>query len=121
MGSMLSAHCRECQASFDGLHLGAGMLEFTRYCAVPALCQNCQTVVDQDYLDPAPRCPDCGGEVHFYDDPELRGEPPPEDNPFAPLSWRLPGGRVVTLSEEGSLCPRCGIGALSFVQVGAFD
>jgi predicted amidophosphoribosyltransferase len=118
---MLSAHCGECHASFEGLHLGAGMLTFTQHCAVPALCSNCETIVDRDYLEPAPRCPTCGGEVSFYDDPELRGGPPPEDTFFAPLSWRLPDGNVVTLSPEGSLCPRCGAGALSFHQVGAFD
>jgi hypothetical protein len=112
---MLSAHCESCQATFDGLHLGAGMLGFMEHCAVPALCPNCRTIADLDYMDRSPRCPRCKGEVGFYDDPELRGEPQ------GWLSWNIPDGRVVTLSEEGSLCPRCGAHALSFLEVGAFD
>ena len=66
-------------------------------------------------MDPSPRCPHCAGEVRFYDDPELWGEPQ------SWLSWNIPGGRTVTLSETGSLCPRCGAHALAFLEVGAFD
>jgi hypothetical protein len=118
---MLSARCEGCQATFDGLHLGAGMLGFMEHCAVPALCSNCRIIADVDYMDRSPRCPRCKGEVRFYDDPELRGGPPPEPSLFAPLSWNIPDGPVVTLSEEGSLCPRCGAHALAFRDVGAFD
>jgi DNA-directed RNA polymerase subunit RPC12/RpoP len=111
---MLSAHCGACHATFDGLHLGAGMLGFMEHCAVPALCSNCRVIADLDYLAPNPRCPSCNGEVRFYD-PELGGEPQ------GWLSWNIPNGQTVTLSEDGSLCPRCGAHALSFIEVGAFD
>jgi len=67
------------------------------------------------------KCPDCGKEVTFYDDPSLqiKTEEPKKADIFL---WHMHDeGRDFRLPNTQYLCPKCGKMTLVFVEVGNWD
>jgi hypothetical protein len=119
MGNILRAACG-CGFQTDALFLGGGMMNFTTYCGAPALCSGCGELHVLNYLDPRPSCPECGRDVSFYNDPQLRSELNAGDSSEPVFSWRLETGTFV-LADGLFRCPRCGNFDMRFVRVGYWD
>jgi Zn finger protein HypA/HybF involved in hydrogenase expression len=96
------------------------MLNFTTYCGMPALCPSCQRVVVANVLQPSPRCPHCGGAIHFYAETELHGPVSADANEV--FSWRIDGEpHAVSLPDTTYLCPRCRRMHMHLEDVGNWD
>jgi hypothetical protein len=111
MGDLVQAHCA-CGYSNSDLAFGAGMLDFTTACCVPAACDRCREVVVVNYLAKRRRCPHCRGPVTCYVTLETTE---------TQWTWRLPTDQLVALSENPNDCPACGARSLSFSIAGSFD
>ena len=108
MGMVFSYSC-SC-GSVDGfIAFGAGMLDFTTHCAIPASCTTCRDVVEAEYFDSIPKCPSCGSGV------TLLAERLSEDKGFGP-TWSPEEGVVLCLPLSGNECPACGKDELSFID-----
>lgn len=124
MGTILEARC-ECGLGVSIL-AGGGMSNFETVCYAPALCPSCRKIVAANYLDSDRRCPQCGGDITFYNHSSLRepGEPtsPGEDEGNAVFSWYLDDGRgAFLLPDARYICPQCGKVALRFAHAGFWD
>jgi len=122
MGALLMAQC-PCGFSSGTIGVGGGMLNFTTYCGAPARCVVCGAFNVVNYLDSAPQCPQCGGDVQFYDDPALQTPPDPAmPSRRDVFNWYLDQqGRSFRLPDTTYQCPQCAELRLSFTQRGNWD
>ena len=106
MGMVLGYSC-SCGSVNGFVAFGAGMLDFTTSCAVPASCTMCHDVVAAEYFAPLPKCPACGSNVTPL---AVQSE-----DAFAfGMSWSPEEGVVLSLPAQGNVCPACGKNELCF-------
>jgi len=68
------------------------------------------------------KCPDCGKEVTFYNDPSLQAQMNKSKKPEDIFSWHLSDGREdFQLPNTQYLCPKCGKITLNFILIGNWD
>jgi len=97
--------------------MGGGFRNFNEFCGGPALCNNCGTFAQLNYLEDDPRCEKCGHEVTFYDSPELQGE---KISDYPGFCWDM-GDKVMALPDVFYKCPSCGEKRMRFVHEGCWD
>jgi Zn finger protein HypA/HybF involved in hydrogenase expression len=129
MGSLLMAQCN-CGFESGMVSAGGGMMNFNEVLNAPALCRKCQIVLVKNYLEHDPRCPHCGGKIHFYNDPALFKGGLPKDTSDCLFYWRLPDGfdsiypeidNFFCLPNTDYICPQCGKMHMKFINIGFWD
>jgi predicted RNA-binding Zn-ribbon protein involved in translation (DUF1610 family) len=68
------------------------------------------------------KCPDCGNEVVFYDDPSVQAKIYDSKKPANIFSWHISDeGKDFQLPDTRYLCPKCGKMTLIFTLIGNWD
>ncbi len=108
MGSILKASCKQCKFSKE-FNFGAGMMDFTTHCGVPALNQRTGKFLTENYFNKDKLTED----IIFYNDPDMyKGEL----EKYKTHQWKN-----VYLKHKDNLCPVCRSYSLSFTETGLFD
>ena len=120
MGQILQARCK-CGFQSEELYAGGGFFDFIDNLHAPALCGQCQQLVMLNYLYSDERCPTCGGEVIYYNDPSLQEPPERKEQPII-FNWRIrDSDTFFILPDTHYLCPRCGQKRMKFFDCGCWD
>lgn len=114
MGSSVSASC-SCGYSADAM-IGGGMLSFHNTCLFPAICNECDEIVEVNLMAESLACGTCDSEnVQPYTKDDLKGEP----GSTSVVEWNYERDGFPTLLTDGTyLCPRCGDFGLRFQHGG---
>ena len=121
MGTIITARCR-CGFYSGDFHVGGGMMNFKEVCHAPAICEKCKNFLVANYLRKCARCPECGAEVTFYNEPRLRDQAEVSKGKPAVFSWNTGGGKgVFELPDAYYLCPGCGEKKMRFIEQGCWD
>ncbi len=86
-------------------------------CYAPALCPSCKKIYALNYVEKKVKCPDCGGEITFYNEKSLR-------TPFKDvelIKWGMDLKKDFELPKALFKCPQCGQMALKFQRGGFWD
>ncbi len=109
MGGIIKAGC-ECGFETDFMG-GSGSEDFETVCKAPALCLNCKKFIVENYMDKNAVCPDCKGNIIYYDDPDL------QDTDDAQPSTDT---TIFILPDVKCLCPECGKKQMTFKHIGCW-
>jgi predicted RNA-binding Zn-ribbon protein involved in translation (DUF1610 family) len=118
MGDLINALC-PCLFNKENLEFAVGPSRGIGYFGYPALCASCSQLIIQNYLEENPKCPKCGGNILFYDDPQL--SPQKEDLPAEKgekLNWEI---HSTFFLNNNFKCPKCGENTMIFEWTGVWD
>lgn len=87
MGSILKAICK-CGFESEDIFAGGGFQNFRTTCNAPAICLKCKKLLVKNYLQKHEKCPDCGENITFYDDPKLQTQKNSSKKLTNIFSWR---------------------------------
>ena len=108
MGTAVYATC-ECGLETE-ITIGAGFSDFPHVCLFPALCRQCERVIEANLAREPVRCPECGTtQVTPYTDPALAKG----DGHSTVAAWG-----DVELSDGHYHCPACKQMTLHFAPTG---
>ena len=108
MGTAVNATCG-CGLEAE-IMIGAGFSDFPNVCLFPALCRNCERVVEANLARCPAHCPECGtAQVIPYSDPELAKG----DGLSTVAAWG-----ELELSDGHYYCPACNKMTLRFASTG---
>ncbi len=99
------------------------MADFGTVLNAPALCRACGEFLILNYLEGEQRCPECGGEVTFYNDPSLQDRTGfDSEKPHNIFEWSIRlSDECFVLPDVAYLCPRCNEKKMRFTQIGCWD
>jgi len=121
MGSIIKAICK-CGFESEDIFAGGGFRNFQTTCTAPAICLNCQRFLIKNYMKKHGKCPDCGKEVTFYNDPSVQTQMNESEKPRDIFSWHISDERGdFQLPNTRYLCPKCGKMTLIFILIGNWD
>jgi len=122
MGSMLKGSC-ECGFESEIISAGGGMSNFQEYCGAPAICLNCKEFLVLNYMNNCSKCPSCGYEITFYNDPSTQIPLKESYNDLEDIfKWHVSKEKGdFWLLKTSYLCPKCGKMTLTFELVGLWD
>jgi hypothetical protein len=117
MGDLIQA---ECPCGFtQNCTLGGGKLNFKTICGAPAYCLSCKKMLNLNYMEKNPKCPECHKIVKFYNDKSLQSSPKGQRKSQC-FGWNLEDGAFL-LPAVLYLCPKCQKFSLRFISAGNFD
>jgi len=115
MGILLSADCA-CGFKTE-INVDRGKIVNGPTCYAPALCNRCQKLLSFNYAKKKKRCPECKGEVIFYNNKALQKT----DRNGEILKWGMDLKKDFILPKAQFKCPKCAQFNLKFKHVGYFD
>lgn len=121
MGSILKAICK-CGFESEEIFAGGGFQNFRTTCNAPAICLKCGKLLVGNYLEEHEKCPDCGENITFYDDPKLQTQKNSSKKLTNIFYWHLGDEKGdFELPNTRYLCPKCGKMTLVFILIGNWD
>lgn len=121
MGSIIKAVCK-CGFESGDIFAGGGFQNFQTTCMAPAICLNCRKLLIKNYTKEHEKCPDCGREVTFYNDPQVQTQTNESKKTRDIFSWHTNDEREdFQLPDTQYLCPKCGKMTLTFILIGNWD
>jgi hypothetical protein len=105
MGQKVAAKC-SCGYIAINIAIGGELATFNRWCAFPAYCNCCHTLVTVNLLENTVCCPTCGShEIMPYDHKDLLRSEGENVVAWWNVSDKL--GRVLMLTDGQYFCPVC--------------
>ncbi len=106
MGQIINAICKNCSFQKEFL-FGAGMMDFTKVCKVPAVDKETGKFVVKNYLSNKKM-----GNIIFYNHNDMFKGTIGDDY----HSWG-----EINIKKEFNLCPECKLFTLNFDEIALFD
>lgn len=119
MGSVYIAECK-CGFKSEDLCLGVGMRSSNNIQA-PAICINCNKLVVLNYADEKPVCPECKGDVIFYNDIKMHAAEDLKKKRPVFFQWSIDDNISFKFVDMHYKCPLCGKMKMKFERVGFWD
>jgi hypothetical protein len=128
MGTIIEAHCKNCNLNKEKMYLGGGMYNYQTYAGFPYMCKKCEDIFVGNYLTDVMFCSSCRADkITPYNELKQDNISFEDENggdtmkKYTVFEWRIDNDRRICLTNDYYKCPKCDEFSLKFKSIGCWD